>query len=1184
MSKVVKPSPDPPAAARSRSDSFVRMLELEKMCKVWYIPPMHRIQQDHASSTSTGIPPRTSFPSVIANPSAPRSRRASGYPPLSHQTQIMKAVRQSVALPSLSLSIPPSPAQAMKMRPDGSVEEFSLAKEERAKTVTFSEPEDQEFSDDSSICQSPSWEQYGQKKKKKPKKVANQKIPKEKEDTALKKKANRLIKSAPTDPFTVKPLTTSDRSYSAPELDNSFQSNQENLPPLTANPQIAMSKQQTPGKAPGSEAKAKPKSRGFLSGFRLHHGNVAAVQKLMEARKGASETEHNEQGETLRSIQYETIPVQQPSAIRPGMDSNNPKSRRPSSIRSIISTSDHSLSSQERRSSGTRTSTGSGHGRSQSLLSSTLNKLRGPSYLYYHPSEEGSAIDPSKHSSGSQDIGAVHANPADVPNNRIGKSPGERNQVNLEHPQQPFDFSFPPKPRRMNTEPGPDIAPRGRQPRSRKIEIQLPNAEQGTPILRPSGSRRVQIEIPQASTRDTVMAMVTAQERQSQAVWASQQVRSNIGNSNQGQTPMMDLQSRGAELERRHTVPRNLEAEVHRSGNTHAGPTTMPGGERLVEREGHVTPGANRNEKLVVSERHVPEDDQVSVGTYASTIRPASQSHESGLAEGRRYQHPSHTDGADPDFHPVALERLEVRPKTVPEGSVDDLITFEKDSPDTLQQPMQPQRDMDYFASFSDSFSLPVLDLQSPTEGRFPSPQFLEESDEDSGRGILHDHSLNGHTKQTTITNERGQKATHATDSHSKATGRTLNGQKAKGSPATSTQYSDSDVPAFERLGLSSKAAKILSGAETASTSTAHSQHTDPSRATSERSSSSTCDDSPPSPSSATTPDSSRPQSRKGVVTSQPESSRITLLESMSQTEGRLPHKNYRGPFSERLEDMEFRSTRADAGMNEGGWSQEATAVNFENQPTPTLTRVEGLTVSPSLVATPTSVSFADILREEFEDEGEQDGGQRPVPSLPPRAQSALDLHSTTKLLSHSSRQQRLHLKSNEMASSVSLPSSPPPESVEEVMPRKSALKMSRNNSTNGLESSTAISMGAAYLQEARKTAPVPTPSSSRVLRPHYSQKHSSGSIKSAVSSGNRAEPLAKMLVECCNCHFFHDMPSRVYECMAKPDSVVEDKSLGVSAAITTTVRCPWCAHGMTTQCCSGYAAVVYLKEKLHGK
>jgi hypothetical protein len=79
-----------------------------------------------------------------------------------------------------------------------------------------------------------------------------------------------------------------------------------------------------------------------------------------------------------------------------------------------------------------------------------------------------------------------------------------------------------------------------------------------------------------------------------------------------------------------------------------------------------------------------------------------------------------------------------------------------------------------------------------------------------------------------------------------------------------------------------------------------------------------------------------------------------------------------------------------------------------------------------------------------------------------------------------------------------------------------------------------------------------------------------------------RMAPIAKMFVECCNCKFYHDMPSKLYECMAKPDAVVEDKLLGISGAITTMVKCPWCNHNMSRNCCAGYAAVVYLKEKLH--
>lgn len=78
-------------------------------------------------------------------------------------------------------------------------------------------------------------------------------------------------------------------------------------------------------------------------------------------------------------------------------------------------------------------------------------------------------------------------------------------------------------------------------------------------------------------------------------------------------------------------------------------------------------------------------------------------------------------------------------------------------------------------------------------------------------------------------------------------------------------------------------------------------------------------------------------------------------------------------------------------------------------------------------------------------------------------------------------------------------------------------------------------------------------------------------------------KPIAKMFVECCSCKFYQDMPSRVYEAMARPEDTVRDKRLGVSGQVTTCVKCPWCSHNMSTQCCAGYAAVVYLREKLHG-
>ncbi|EKD18575.1 uncharacterized protein L3040_007405 [Drepanopeziza brunnea f. sp. 'multigermtubi'] len=77
-------------------------------------------------------------------------------------------------------------------------------------------------------------------------------------------------------------------------------------------------------------------------------------------------------------------------------------------------------------------------------------------------------------------------------------------------------------------------------------------------------------------------------------------------------------------------------------------------------------------------------------------------------------------------------------------------------------------------------------------------------------------------------------------------------------------------------------------------------------------------------------------------------------------------------------------------------------------------------------------------------------------------------------------------------------------------------------------------------------------------------------------------DPIAKMLVVCCSCKYFHDMPSKVYECMTKPYNVVTDRDRGVSGVVSTAVKCPWCGHGMSTACCAGYAAMVYLKERLH--
>jgi hypothetical protein len=137
-------------------------------------------------------------------------------------------------------------------------------------------------------------------------------------------------------------------------------------------------------------------------------------------------------------------------------------------------------------------------------------------------------------------------------------------------------------------------------------------------------------------------------------------------------------------------------------------------------------------------------------------------------------------------------------------------------------------------------------------------------------------------------------------------------------------------------------------------------------------------------------------------------------------------------------------------------------------------------------------------------------------------------------------------------------------------------------------------SSGAAYLEAARRLAPAAAPPPPLSLRPFHAAKEGPrGPQRLAAATGSpeqaqhqlplgMEEPIAKVLVQCCSCKFFHDLPSRLYECMSHPDAFVEDRRLGVSGAISTTVNCPWCQHGMSTRCCPGYAAVVHLKQRLH--
>jgi hypothetical protein len=151
------------------------------------------------------------------------------------------------------------------------------------------------------------------------------------------------------------------------------------------------------------------------------------------------------------------------------------------------------------------------------------------------------------------------------------------------------------------------------------------------------------------------------------------------------------------------------------------------------------------------------------------------------------------------------------------------------------------------------------------------------------------------------------------------------------------------------------------------------------------------------------------------------------------------------------------------------------------------------------------------------------------------------------------------------------------------------------------LQSTVLLPGPASYLEEARKAAPlapppqilgsprlgpkVTPPSSIRSqpspttdLTPTKAPRYTPGS---PVVGG---EPIAKMFVECCGCKYYHDMPSNLYEAMANPEAVIRPRAHvgGFTGALSMTVKCPWCTHEMSTRCCAGYAAMVYVKERLH--
>lgn len=85
-----------------------------------------------------------------------------------------------------------------------------------------------------------------------------------------------------------------------------------------------------------------------------------------------------------------------------------------------------------------------------------------------------------------------------------------------------------------------------------------------------------------------------------------------------------------------------------------------------------------------------------------------------------------------------------------------------------------------------------------------------------------------------------------------------------------------------------------------------------------------------------------------------------------------------------------------------------------------------------------------------------------------------------------------------------------------------------------------------------------------------------------ALGSPNRAsfggrprgleKTVAKIIVTCCSCTRWIDLPSDLFEAMAMPARLtkLDGSAAGQGEArLDTAVQCPWCAHCMTSDCCS---------------
>ncbi|RYO82525.1 hypothetical protein DL766_001519 [Monosporascus sp. MC13-8B] len=1115
-----------------RSESFLRMLELEKMYK------MQRVRDNTLAVTSA--PTRNS---ESAQPSsAPRTRRASGHPPLSNRQQIMKAMSRSSTLPPLSISIPSLSTPNTPPRPSLSQEEPPLVKEERTKTVTFSDPygDESDLSDQSSICHSPSWEGWSKKttRSKKSDLKQAQKINEETSAKVPKKKGNRLSKPPPQTP-----LIPSNRSQSTPELETRHKHDATGADVARLGRQDKMAEDDNQ-----KQSDDRSKNRRFLSGFKLQHGNGLAGKRLAENSPVGA------QGHRPSQDEGSSVPQSKKShTTGTGINTGFMSSWKPTA-----DSSSRSHSSLEKRPLSMRPpSAGSNHARSQSLLSSTLNKLRGPSYLYHRP-REGSSNSAIRPPSRDDEVPQPTAPPMERPSSSGGPAPATAKS------------SFPRGFKHKSTISDTMNLPLDRQTATRTLGLRDSNNGSGRPEDHQPSSYHTHVPSTSTSDRDS---MVGESQEDIQRAWELQDHRKHHDDSVVHHSDSRDMNAQAekdAADERRYHGDSQANSRgqqpVKNPDHVEQDPASSSEDDDYVSTHEHQSDSASRRPRRDES-RATPRNSM-------SAIHPAFCERDDSP-----FKTSPHTEAPPMPPTPSSIGRAVTSDLETGQGTSKASGLSEAAKPEaqnegnmrTYARSLRPKSSTDYFNFITEAYTPPSLELRSPLENLLHTLSRTASSEEAERA----DASQNPSSGREVLESENPLAAEVRTTFNRNYVDTPVNGHKLQDSPVNPARAPDNEVQSFERLGVSAKTAKAVSGSDAGSTSTRQSQQHETSLSTSGRSSSSTFSNTPPSPSYETTPDNSRPHSQKSRPPSHLDLNRTGAVGSALASE-ETPRQRIFPLSPTARSSSSSRPASKEGNPSDDHWSRSALPLDLENHSSISLGGNDSFGSSPALVSTPTSITFADALKEEIA--GELSSKSNPRDSLPPRAQSALDLPST-RLLPPPNHQSRNAIK-NMSKLSVTVtgaPSSPAPEPSEE--PLRPALKKTRNSSPSSQDSQALVSAGAAYLQEARKTVSGISVPSPRVLRPQLPYKNTKG-----AASPGRTEPMAKMLVECCSCHFFHDMPARVYECMAKPDSIVEDKTLGVSAAITTMVKCPWCAHGMTTLCCSGYAAVVYLKEKLHGK